>query len=82
MTQRTSFKIVKSVCDTCVDEAFNSGFGDLLGRRSVAERVCVEKGNTFAEHECEYHNCQCSCCRASERETWKTDETSTGEKDV
>lgn len=58
------------VCDTCIETAFEAGFGDLQGRDSTARRVAVDEGWQFPEHECESHKCDCSCVSEIERECW------------
>jgi len=68
MVQRQSFTFPTPVCDTCIEAAFEYGAGDLSGKESIAAIICADKGDNFAEHECEQFDCKCACLSDFDRE--------------
>ena len=63
-----------SVCDSCIETAFESGFGDLQSRESPAIYICKKEGDNFPVHTCSKQNtCECACLDEFERE-WLVDD--------
>ena len=67
MVQRESFRFPDFVCDTCIEAAFDAGFGDLRGRETTAKLIAFKRGRELTDHECEKSSCECTCLREQDR---------------